>query len=281
MWHVYRYLFSLPVLYRTAFFSLVVEGHFSSLVFEGDQQQTRRRVPKRLLLVRVLQISKMSNNKKNKVQISLYASNLKNTAGLGKGIADPYAVVTLLAGSADERPSILGRTEVVKNSLSPSWTTTFAAEYAFGQECKINIGLFDEIRKTQSSKSMGSAQFEIGEILGSKGNIKAKKLRSGGTLFVRVTKASNLDLGNISIGLRGIKLKNVDGVFSKSDPFFVVESYTKDNHGGRVWQPVYRSEVVKNNLNPMWQDCEIPLQKLCGGDKEQPLQISVYDWEKV
>lgn len=233
------------------------------------------------MIARVSQLSKMANERQTNVHISLYASGLKNTAGLGKGVADPYAVVTLLAGSADERPRIIGRTEIIKNSLNPSWTTTFKADYSFGQESRINIGIFDEIRKKKSNKSMGSAQFEIGEILGAKGNVKAKKLKNGGTLFVRVTKGPKLDLGNLTLGLRGIKMKNVDGMFSKSDPFFVVESYTKGNHGGRVWQPVYRSEVVKNNLNPTWQECEIPLQKICGGDKEQPIQISVYDWEKV
>eukprot|EP00980_Cylindrotheca_fusiformis_P004379 scaffold925_cov129-Cylindrotheca_fusiformis.AAC.32 len=223
----------------------------------------------------------MSNNKKTEVEISLYACNLKNVAGLGKGISDPYAIVTLLAGSADEQPQILGRTEVIKNSLNPSWATTITTEYSFGQESRINVSIFDEIRKSKTNKSMGSAQFEIGEILGSKGNIKARKLKHGGTLFVRVTKASKIDLGSLVLGLRGVHLKNVDGLFSKSDPFFVVESYAKGKHGGRKWLPVYRSEVMKNNLNPEWQECEISIQKLCGGDKEQPVQICVYDWEKV
>lgn len=220
-------------------------------------------------------------SRKNKYQVSVYASNLKNVAGFGKGTSDPYAVVTLLAGSDDERAHILGRTEVVKNDLSPSWTTTFIVHHCFGKETRINIGVFDEIRKAKGNKSMGSAQFEIGEILGAKGNVKAKRLKSGGTLFVRVAKASDLDLGTFHFGLKGLKLKNMDGLFGKSDPFFVVETFTKGSHGGRQWLPVYRSEHVMNNLNPVWNEFDVPVEKLCNGDKEQPLQISVYDWEKV
>ena len=48
----------------------------------------------------------------SKVQISLYASKLKNVAGFGKGTSDPYAVVTLLAGGPHEKPVVLGKTEV-------------------------------------------------------------------------------------------------------------------------------------------------------------------------
>jgi hypothetical protein len=52
------------------------------------------------------------SNKMTKVQISLYAANLKNVAGAFKGKSDPYAIVTLLAGGPQEKPAILGKTEV-------------------------------------------------------------------------------------------------------------------------------------------------------------------------
>jgi 20S proteasome alpha/beta subunit len=57
-------------------------------------------------------ITNQDNNKQTKVQISLYASRLKNVAGTLKGTSDPYAVVTLLAGSTHEKPEVLGKTEV-------------------------------------------------------------------------------------------------------------------------------------------------------------------------
>jgi hypothetical protein len=126
---------------------------------------------------------------------------------------------------------------------------------------------------------MGSAVFEIGEVLGSRGNIKAKKLRNGGTCFVRVTEAARVNYGVLRLKLQGAKLKNVDGIFSKSDPFFVLNSQTNDA-GGRTWHPVYRSEVVKNNLNPTWKEIVVSVEKLCDGDKSRPIQIEVWDWEK-
>ena len=53
-----------------------------------------------------------SNNKKTKVVISVYAARLKNVAGLGKGTSDPFAICTLLAGGPQEKPQVLGKTEV-------------------------------------------------------------------------------------------------------------------------------------------------------------------------
>ncbi len=167
----------------------------------------------------------------------------------------------------------------IKNSLSPAWIRTFETTYTFGKETKVNVGVFDEVRKTGKSTSMGSACFEIGEILGARGNIKAKKLRNGGTVFARVTRVMTTTTETLNAQFSGVKLKNVDGIFSKSDPFFIVSSHSNDT-AGRRWQPVYRSEPVMKNLNPVWKPFSIPLGNLCGGDKDQPILIEVFDWEK-
>jgi hypothetical protein len=167
----------------------------------------------------------------------------------------------------------------IKNQLNPAWTTTFAVDYTFGKEIKFNVGIFDETTKAKKTKSMGSVVFEIGEVLGARGNIKAKKLRDGGTVFARVTEAAKVEYGTLNLNLSGHKLKNVDGFFSKSDPFFIINSQV-DAAGGRVWHPVYRSETIKNDLNPKWKACSIPVEKLCDGNKNKPILIEVFDWEK-
>mmetsp|Transcript_6144 Transcript_6144/g.9579 ORF Transcript_6144/g.9579 Transcript_6144/m.9579 type:complete len:152 (+) Transcript_6144:230-685(+) len=113
-----------------------------------------------------------------KLQLTLHSTGLKNVAGLGKGTSDPFAIVTLLATGPGEKPRVLGKTEVIKNSLSPKWTTSFLFDYSFGKETHINVSIVDEVRK-QSDKPMGSAVFEIGDILGSRGSTKAKKTKEG------------------------------------------------------------------------------------------------------
>ena len=69
------------------------------------------------------------------------------------------------------------------------------------------------------------------------GGIKAKKLRKGGALYARIQKAAQRSARKLALRLRGVKLKNVEGLFKKSDPFFEV-SRTYDVLGGDVWTPV-------------------------------------------
>jgi Copine/C2 domain len=69
-----------------------------------------------------------------------------------------------------------------------------------------------------------------------------------------------------------------DGFFSKSDPFFEVSKHISAN-GGSSWQVIYRSESIKNNLNPTWKEVTLSMTDLCGGDRNLPILISVFDYE--
>eukprot|EP00522_Entomoneis_paludosa_P012126 CAMPEP_0172447842 /NCGR_PEP_ID=MMETSP1065-20121228/7025_1 /TAXON_ID=265537 /ORGANISM="Amphiprora paludosa, Strain CCMP125" /LENGTH=575 /DNA_ID=CAMNT_0013199213 /DNA_START=83 /DNA_END=1810 /DNA_ORIENTATION=+ len=210
-----------------------------------------------------------------KLELSLHASKLKNVAGAFKGISDPFAVCTQIATTQGAKPHVLGKTEVFKNNLSPQWVKIFEIDYELGSPVKVAISIYDEVRKSEN-KLMGSAVFDIGELLGARGNTKAKKLKTGGTLFATVRKAKGAGL--LRLNLKGTKLKNVEGWVGKSDPFY--ELYRKaDTAGGLTWDNVFRSEVVKNNLNPTWKPATVELSKLCGGDLDAPIKVSVFDYE--
>jgi hypothetical protein len=177
------------------------------------------------------------------------------------------------------------RNDSVKNSLSPKWTTCFDLDYELGSLQRINIGIYDEIRKSKTNKPMGSALFEVGEVLGTRGNTKAKKLHRGGTIFCRITPASvtaaagNGHEGILRLTLAGSSLKNVAGAFGKSDPFYEV-SANISAAGGLTWQPVYRSEHIDNNLSPVWKQAVLDVGRLCEGDMHKAIQITIWDWHK-
>jgi hypothetical protein len=82
----------------------------------------------------------------------------------------------------------------------------------------------------------------------------------------------------LALRLRGVKLKNVEGMFKKSDPFFEV-SRTYDSLGGDAWTPVFRSKHVKNNLNPKWEPATIDVNVLCDGNLDRRIKISIFDHE--
>eukprot|EP00547_Thalassionema_nitzschioides_P002057 CAMPEP_0194209022 /NCGR_PEP_ID=MMETSP0156-20130528/7294_1 /TAXON_ID=33649 /ORGANISM="Thalassionema nitzschioides, Strain L26-B" /LENGTH=570 /DNA_ID=CAMNT_0038936107 /DNA_START=4374 /DNA_END=6083 /DNA_ORIENTATION=+ len=210
-----------------------------------------------------------------KLEISLHASKLENVAGAFKGTSDPYAVVTQIATTPGTAPVVLGKTEVMKNSLSPNWVKVFEVDYELGTPMKIAIQIYDEVRKGDN-KSMGSSTFEIGNVLGARGNCKARKLKKGGTLFCHVAKAKGS--GHLRLGLSATKLKNTEGFMRKSDPFFELNS-RRDGAGNLTWDNVYRSEKVKDNLSPNWKDATVSLSVLNQGEMEKPILIQVFDHE--
>jgi hypothetical protein len=123
---------------------------------------------------------------------------------------------------------------------------------------------------------MGSATFDIDEVLGARGNSKAKKLKDGGTIFCHVAKQKGSGL--LRLGLKGTKLTNTEGFMRKSDPFYELSS-KRDGAGGLTWDNVHRSDVVKDNLNPTWKEATVPLSILNQGDMDKPVLITVYDYE--
>jgi Ca2+-dependent lipid-binding protein len=101
-----------------------------------------------------------------KVELSLHASKLKNVAGAFKGTSDPFAVVTKIASAPGQKPEVIGKTEVIKNTLSPQWVKSFEFDYELGTPVKIAINIFDEESKGHDNKPMGSTTFMLEEILG-------------------------------------------------------------------------------------------------------------------
>jgi hypothetical protein len=184
--------------------------------------------------------------------------------------------VTKLATAAGQKPEIVGKTEIIKNSLSPMWVTVFSLDYQLGTPTKIAINLFDEVRKGEN-KAMGAAVFDIGELLGARGNTKAKKPKNGGTIFAHVRKSTGSGL--LRLKMKGTKLKNVEGMFGKSDPFFEL-SRKQNSAGGLTWDNIFRSNVVKNNLNPEWDNAIVELATLCDAELDRPILVSVFDFEK-
>lgn len=112
-----------------------------------------------------------------------------------------------------------------------------------------------------------------------RGSIKAQKLKKGGTLYARLQKPPALSAGNLALSLRGIKLKNVEGLFKKSDPFYEIRR-TYDGPSGGSWTAVYRSKQVKDNLDPKWEPATVDVNALCDGDLARRVQVAVFDWEK-
>lgn len=67
----------------------------------------------------------------------------------------------------------------IDNTLSPNWVKVFTIDYDLGSTVKLAVNIMDEVRKGHN-KSMGSAVFDVAELLGARGNTKAVRLKNGG-----------------------------------------------------------------------------------------------------
>jgi hypothetical protein len=111
-----------------------------------------------------------------------------------------------------------------------------------------------------------------------RGSIKAQKLKKGGTLYVRLQKPPQRNAGALALVLSGHKLKNVEGLFKKSDPFYEIRR-TYDGPNSGSWHAVYRSKQVKDNLSPNWEPATVDVNALCDGDLDRKVQIAIFDHE--
>ncbi|MBN3319818.1 CPNE7 protein, partial [Atractosteus spatula] len=80
--------------------------------------------------------------------------------------------------------------------------------------------------------------------------------------------------GYVELSFCAKKLDDKD-LFSKSDPFLEIYRINDDESE----QLVYRTEVVKNNLNPVWEAFKVSLSSLCSCDENRKLKCLVWDYD--
>eukprot|EP00003_Mantamonas_plastica_P007378 TRINITY_DN1618_c3_g1_i1.p1 TRINITY_DN1618_c3_g1~~TRINITY_DN1618_c3_g1_i1.p1 ORF type:complete len:675 (+),score=235.02 TRINITY_DN1618_c3_g1_i1:227-2026(+) len=239
------------------------------------------------------------------IELHLSCRNLPN---LDRGsLSDPMAVffVKNRFGKWIEK----GRTETVQDSLNPDFATGFRINYRFemAQEVKfVLVDVDDPKGSIEDQDYIGEAAFKLTEVLKSReGHVtkdlisaKKKTAKKNGLITVTVQEVIDLDkkvkqliseslsysrsdllaagdfLINFSLSAEG--LTRMDR-FGRSDPYLVM-SKLKEN--GTEYLPFYRSEIIKNTLDPAWDSFEISVSRICNGDKDKPIRIAVFDWNR-
>jgi hypothetical protein len=81
---------------------------------------------------------------------------------------------------------------------------------------------------------MGTALFEVGELLAARGNVMSKSLQTGGAIYVHLEKSRDDQMGSMTLQFEGVNLSNTQRKIGKASPFF--EMYRKvDLPTGAVW----------------------------------------------
>jgi tellurium resistance protein TerZ len=173
------------------------------------------------------------------------------------------------------------KTKVIEGNLNPVWMEAFLVSFPIGVPPIIKLEVFDRDAGTfvdGSDDFLGRVQFDLGALASS------DAWRSETTALSGVAKGGQAAKGTVTISVRlyadpviqvkrGIKLRNADGFFGKSDPFVRLQGLlgTSANWG--------ETKTVRDSLDPVWdQSFRIPLlSKMPMGGKLLPLHVGVFD----
>ncbi|CAN0920649.1 Protein BONZAI 3 [Linum grandiflorum] len=221
----------------------------------------------------------------SQIELSLSASNLRDRDVTSK--SDPMAV--LYAKKNDGKLEEVGRTEVILNTLNPSWISKLTISYQFEILQPLVIHVYDvdtryhnvpvKSLNLKDQDFLGEANCMLSEIVTKQNRTLSLSLhnisghgvnRHLGTvsIYAEETVASKTA---VDIAFRCSHLDNKD-LFSLSDPFLRISRIVES--GGSI--PICKTDVVHNNLNPAWKPLCLTMQHFAS--KENPLVIECLDF---
>ncbi|XP_065852861.1 protein BONZAI 3 [Euphorbia lathyris] len=219
------------------------------------------------------------------IELSLSASKLLDRDITSK--SDPMAVVYIK--KSDGKLEEVGRTEVILNNLNPSWIEKITIAYRFEIVQQLVFHIYDvdteyhnkpvKSVKLNDQQFLGEASCVLSEVVTKQNRTLTLNLqnrnrnglsRNLGTLTINAeeTVASR---SAIELTFRCSSLENKD-LLSLSDPFLRISRMVEN--GGSI--PICKTEVVNNNLNPVWKTVHLSMQQFAS--KENPLVIECFDF---
>uniref|UniRef100_A0A8C8M432 Copine VII n=1 Tax=Oncorhynchus tshawytscha TaxID=74940 RepID=A0A8C8M432_ONCTS len=165
----------------------------------------------------------------------------------------------------------LDRTEVIKSNLHPVFAKVFTLDYYFEEVQKLRFEVYD-IHGTHSIGARDDDFLVITLMVLSTCHTTGC-LPAENKIFSLVhAEEISGNNGYVELFFCAKKLDDKD-LFSKSDPF--LEIYRINDDGTE--QLVHRTEVIKNNLNPVWEPFKVSLISLCSCDEDRKLKCLVWD----
>ncbi|XP_027857985.1 copine-9-like isoform X2 [Xiphophorus couchianus] len=201
-----------------------------------------------------------------KIEVTVSCRNLLDMDTFSK--SDPV-VVLYVQGLGTKEWREFGRTEVIENTLNPDFVRKFVLDYFFEEKQNLRFDVYNvDMRSCNLSKHkdfLGQIFCTLGEIIGSPGGRLERTLsgipgkKCGSIVFTAEELSNCRDIATMQFCANKLDKKDF---FGKSDPFLV---FYRSNEDG-TFTICHKTEVIKNNLNPVWQSFTIPVRALCNGD---------------
>jgi C2 domain len=194
------------------------------------------------------------------INIRISASDLPNT---DKGsLTDPYAALYIKNGSSEFQ--YLGMTEVITNTLNPSFIKQFTTKFYFEEKQIIQLNIYDKgskgnLEDFKNQECVGTVTTTLAEVF-------ALKEKS----FNLINKYSK---GKAKIQCEVVKESRISVCIKMLLPIanaFLLISKRQQN-----WVPIYKSEVTKDCLTEL-KTIRVAASLLCDNDNTLPIQFQVY-----
>lgn len=207
-----------------------------------------------------------------KVELTISCENLMDMDVFSK--SDPLCALYL--NSSGSMWYEFGRTEMILNCLNPKFAKKFVLDYYFEMVQRLKFCVYDIDNNTYDlgdDDFLGELVCTLGQIVSNKQMTRPLLLQNGrpagrGTITICAEEITDNRAAQFELSARKLDKKYLWW----SDPFLEIYKQTE-----RTWQLAHRTEVVYDNLNPVWRPFRVSLRALCGGDVEKPIKVDCYD----
>jgi hypothetical protein len=194
------------------------------------------------------------------ISIRISASDLPNT---DKGsLTDPYAALYIKNGASEFQ--YLGITEVISNTLNPSFIKQFTTKFFFEEKQVLQLNIYD--KGTKGKLEDFNNQECVGSVTATLAEVFALKQKS----FNLNNKHSK---GTVKIQCEVVKESRIHVCIKMLLPIanaFLLISKRQEN-----WCPIYKSEVTKDCSKEL-KTIKMAASLLCDNDYALPIQFQVY-----
>ncbi|KFD67895.1 LOW QUALITY PROTEIN: hypothetical protein M514_10381, partial [Trichuris suis] len=194
----------------------------------------------------------------------LICTNLPNTDVFSK--SDPMCVMFKKAEQGDWQEA--GRSEVVRNNLNPDFVHKFTIDYEFEARQPLKFEIYDvdsASAKLEKHDFLGRVECTLAELV--------SEPRFESVLLDGPGREQMESKEEVSFNIRAENLDN-KRFLCKSNPQLAIYRVNEDTS----WTIVYRTEVARRCLNPVWQPFSIGTSQLCCSDHYRTLRFRCIDW---
>uniref|UniRef100_A0A3P8VWB0 Copine-3 n=1 Tax=Cynoglossus semilaevis TaxID=244447 RepID=A0A3P8VWB0_CYNSE len=208
----------------------------------------------------------------SKVELTISCENLMDMDVFSK--SDPLCA--LYINTTGSQWSEFARTEMILNCLNPKFAKKFVLDYYFEMVQKLKFCVYDIDNNTYDLSDddfLGELECTLGQIVSNRRMTRPLVLKNNrpagrGTITICAEEITDSTVAEFEVSARKLDKKYLWW----SDPFLEFYKQTEN-----VWQLAHRTEVVSNNLNPIWRPFRVSLRSLCGGDVENPIKVDCFD----